>query len=290
MPALVTPFDEHGDLDLDAHRHNVATLSGRGVGGFLIAGSTGEGPYLGPGERHELLVATREELGDDPFLLCGVAGESIRQAVEHVAEATEGGADAALVLTPTSLIRGDDGAVHAFYVGLAAVDRIPLLLYSVPRVTGYELPVDAAVDLLRHQARIVGIKDSGGQPVRIQQMATAVGDGAWIFAGSSAAVSLSVAGGGYGAITASANYAPTLVREVVDAARKGGAARAADAQARLTRLTQLVETRGLAGIKLAAEVAGLRPGRSRAPLSPLSESAAEPLRRQLGLLRSQLLG
>lgn len=289
MPALVTPFDEHGDLDLDAHRHNVELLAGRGVDGFVLGGSTGEGPYLDPGERHDLVAVAREQV-PDAYLVCGVAGQSVRRGAEEIAEAAEGGADAALVLTPTSLVIGRHDAVRAYYVALATTAPIPLLLYSMPALTGYELPVDIAVEILSRRGQAVGLKDSGGHPVRIQQIAAAVPEEMFLFTGSSPAVALSVAGGGFGAITASANYAPSLVREVVAAARKGGASRAADAQERLTGLTRLVEARGLAGTKLAAEVAGLRPGRSRAPLPVLAETDAAPLRRQLAALRHQFLG
>ncbi len=290
MPAIVTPFDDQGELDLDAHRHNLAALAGRGMEGYVIGGSTGEGPYLEQGERYALVNAAREELGDGAFLMCGAAGQSVRRAAADIAEAAEAGADAALVLTPTTLVLGNHDAVRAFYAALAATASIPIMLYTIPRLTGYELPVDVAAELLSRRSQVVGIKDSGGHPVRIQQLAAATGGEAYLYTGSSPAIALSVAAGGYGAITASANYAPSLVRDVVAAARKGGVGRAAEPQARLARLTALVEARGLAGTKVAAEIAGLRPGRSRAPLPALAEADAETLRRQLGVLKHQLLG
>ena len=84
-----------------------------------------------------------------------------------------------------------------------------------------------------------------------------------------------MAAGGYGAIAASANYAPTLVREVVDAARKG-LEKAADAQERLAGLSRLVDTRGVPGVKLAAEIAGLHPGLPRLPLQRLLPLPCQP--------------
>ncbi len=286
MPALITPFDGAGEVDAEAHRHNLGALQEMGVQGYLIAGSTGEGPYLDPGERELLLSAARDELGDDPFLICGVAGQSLRQASREVAEAQAGGADAALVLTPASLIRGNDAAVHGFFDDLAGSAPLPILLYAFPRPTGYELPVEVAAELLNH-SNIVGMKDSGGQPLRFQQIAPP--DDTYLFAGASRALSLSMAAGGHGAITASGNYAPSLVRDVVGTARKSQK-KAADAQESLTGLTRVVESRGLPGTKIAAEVAGLRPGLMRRPLRPLPDQEAEQLRRSIAALRSQLLG
>ncbi len=286
MPALVTPFTSEGGLDIDAHRHNLATLAERGVEGFLIGGSTGEGPYLEPSERERLLAAARAELGDGPFLLGGVAAESLRLAAWQVEELAEGGADAALVLTPTTLVRGRDREVADFYRDLADRVELPLFLYSVPRVTGYELPADAAARLATVPG-IAGFKDSGGQPVRIQAIRQEAPDHFHVYAGNSAAVALSIAAGARGAITASANYAPSLVREVVAAAAKG---KAGDAQARLNRLTGLVESRGIAGVKLAAEVSGLKPGVTRAPLRPLAKDEAVQVERSLTVLRDTHLG
>jgi dihydrodipicolinate synthase/N-acetylneuraminate lyase len=78
---------------------------------------------------------------------------------------------------------------------------------------------------------------------------------------------LSVAAGAAGAITASGNYAWALNRTVVEHARSGDPATAAD-QARLRALAGAVERHGLPGTKEAAALAGLVTGSVRAPLVP----------------------
>jgi dihydrodipicolinate synthase/N-acetylneuraminate lyase len=287
MPALVTPFDEAGDIDLDAHRHNVSWMTSRGIDGLLIGGSTGEGPYLEPGERYSLVAAAREE-ADDAFIICGLSGESLREAETLAAEAAAAGADALLVVTPTSLARGWDDSVRRYYEALADIAELPVMLYSVPKVTAYELPVDV-VKLVAGRVDIVGMKDSGGHPVRAQQIVAAAPDDFYLFAGASAALSLSAAGGAYGAITASANYAPGLVGDVVSTARRN-LVKASEAQEKLTGLSALVEARGVAGVKLAAEVAGMQPGHARAPVWPLEDDQAASLRKRLEAMKGQVLG
>ena len=272
MPALITPFTAAGELNEAAHRHNLATLQARGCRGFLIAGSTGEGPYLEAGERRQLLAAAREELGSDPFLLGGIAGESVRQAIAQVAEVTEGGADAVLVVTPTSMARGNHPAVVQYYVDVATASPLPVYLYSVPRVTGYEIPVDAVVTLATHP-NIFGIKDSGARPVRIKEIANSLDDPFLMFAGASIALAPSMAAGGYGAINASGNYASELISELVAAS----AVLQADAeahQAQLTSIVKEVESFGLPGTKAAANARGLHAGFPRRPLLPLNADDA----------------
>ncbi len=259
VPALITPFGDDGTIDTDAHRHNLTTLAGRGVEGFVLSGSTGQGPYLVPGERKTLLSTARRALGAEPYLLCGVQAESLAQALAQGNEAAEGGADAMLVMTPTTLIRGDHEAVARFYRLLGDRAPLPVFLYSVPATTGYQIPVEVTLDLASH-SNIMGIKDSGADADRVPPLAAAIDDGFAVMAGSSRVVNEFMVNGAHGAITSSANYAFGLV---VDAVSDD------EAQRRLTGLAAAVEKFGLAGTYAAAEATGLIAGAMRLPLQPL---------------------
>ena len=260
VPALITPFGDDGTIDTDAHRHNVTTLAGRGVEGFVLSGSTGQGPYLMPGERKTLISTARRALGAEPYLLCGVQAESVVQALAQGDEAAEGGADAMLVMTPTTLIRGDHEAVARFYRSLGDRAPLPVFLYSVPATTGYQIPVEVTIDLASH-SNIAGIKDSGADADRVPPLAAAIDDGFVVMAGSSRVVNEFMLNGAHGAITSSANYAFDLI---VDAVSDD------EAQQRLTGLAAAVEKFGLAGTYAAAEATGLIAGAMRLPLQPLA--------------------
>jgi dihydrodipicolinate synthase/N-acetylneuraminate lyase len=285
LPALVTPFTRSGEIDLHAHRHNLQTLTDRGIQGFLIGGSTGEGPYLEPGERASLMGTARHELGKRPFLLAGVAAESLRVALAQTEEAAGAGADAILVLTPTSLVRGNHAAVTAFFNDVADAAPIPIFLYSVPAVTGYTLPIESAIELSRHP-NIVGMKDSGGDPVAMARLVDETAEGFVLFTGSSKAVLLCMTTGAHGAITASSNYLPELAAKVVSAARRSPRS-AAELQSQLARLSAAVEAHRIPGVKAAAELVGLQPGYPRRPLRPLpakERKAIEKVLREAGVL------
>ena len=268
MAALITPFDGAGLIDAGAHRHNLRLLNDRGLSGFLIGGSTGQGPYLEPGERALLVATARDELGTDAFLLAGISAQSVRQAALQVAEAADAAADAALVTTPTLLLRKDHQLVAAFFRSVADDSPIPIFCYSVPAVTSYELPVSTAVELAEHP-NIVGMKDSGGDPDRVAPVLNGTGDNYYLYTGASRIVHEASVRGAYGAITASANYAS----ELVDAARDD-----LDAQDRLSAVSATVERHGLAGTYATAEMEGLMPGTMRAPLVALDADVREEMR------------
>lgn len=271
MPALITPFTTDGDLDLGAHAGNLERLTAQGAGGFLLAGSTGEGPYLEGGEREQLIATARATLGETAYILCGISAQSVRQAMCQIEELVAGGADAALVLTPTTLARGNHDAVALYFIEVAEASPLPVYLYSAPAVTAYEIPVET-VRLLAPHPNILGMKDSGGRPVRIQELSRSIGEPFMMFSGASRALALSLAAGGYGAISACSNYAFRLVAELIEAAEVS-TARAERLQSDLTALIGPIEAHGIVGTKAASAAMGLTAGYPRLPLRPLPDEA-----------------
>ncbi len=197
-----------------------------------------------------------------------LCAQSVRQAALQISEAFDAGADAALVTTPTLLLRRDHELVASFFRSVADMSTLPVFCYSVPAVTSYELPVETAVELAGHP-NIVGMKDSGGDPDRVVPILDGVDDGYYLYTGASRIVHESCRRGAYGAITASANYAS----ELVDTARTD-----LDAQDRLSAISATVERHGLAGTYAAAEMEGLIAGTMRAPLKALNTEDREEMR------------
>lgn len=265
LPALVTPFTQRGEIDLKAHTHNMRTLAERGIEGFVIGGSNGEGPYLEPGERGRLLKTGRRRKA---HFMVGITAESTRNALSQVAEATDAGADTLLVLTPTTLTRGRDDAVVDYFRAVAESTKTPVLLYSVPNVTGYSLPIDLVAQLSRH-SNIIGMKDSSGDVVRLQSIIDTTPGEFVLYSGASRALTAAIAVGCHGAITGSGNYAPDLVLQTLRAAKESPAG-ARRLQKRLSSLSADVEAHGIPGVKAAARAAGLEPGYPRKPLTRLS--------------------
>ncbi|MDX1469638.1 MAG: dihydrodipicolinate synthase family protein [Acidimicrobiia bacterium] len=268
LPALITPFTQRGELDVKAHTRNMRVLAELGISGFLIGGSTGEGPYLEPGERARLVKAGRRRKA---HFMVGVAAETTRSALALVAEAEEAGADSLLVMTPTTLARGNEDAMVSFYRSVADKAKVPILLYSVPVVTAYNLSVDSVWRLSRHH-NIVGMKDSSGDVVRLQAIVDASPGDFLLYTGSTRSITAAMSIGCYGAITNSGNYAPELVLRTLEATATDPPA-ARRHQKRLNRLAADVEPHGIPGVKAAARAAGLEPGYPRAPLARLSRGA-----------------
>ena len=155
--ALVTLFDDTRAVDAKATADLAARLVDDGVRAVVVAGTTGETDTLDADERRRLLDAVRSGV-DGAAVIAGTGGAWAGQAAERTAAARDGGADAALVLSPR---RVADPRPYYAAVAAAAGD-LPLLAYHFPAASAPGIPVPMLASL-----PVVGTKDSSGDPDRL---------------------------------------------------------------------------------------------------------------------------
>lgn len=180
FPAITTPFYPDGKLYLRKLEHNVARYSRTQLAGIVVLGSTGEAVMLSAEEQREVLRTAIESATPEKVMIAGVGHESVLHTVEMAEYAAELNYDAVLVRTPhfyrNQLHRGDRQQLEMLTYYRAVADRspLPVLLYSVPALTQYHLPIDIIAELAAHP-NIIGIKDSSGKAERIAEVASATG-------------------------------------------------------------------------------------------------------------------
>ncbi len=274
VPACVTPFVD-GQASPEAMQANIARWLEVGVHGFLVFGSTGEFMYLDPDERRAVLRAAREAIPDPHFLLAGCGAESTRQTLRNLEWAAEDGADAALVVTPVYYTRGDTDAQRRHFLTLADLSPIPILLYTVPAFTAYDLPVSLIEELAQHP-NIVGIKDSSGDLKRVVLQIHIQEEGDFtLFAGSPNLAYPALSMGAAGSITAFANIMPEVFLSLWNAVQGKDLERAAALQRAIIQLHGQIGPLGIPAIKAILAHRGYQAGEPRLPLAPLDEETAE---------------
>jgi len=195
--ALVTLFDDGGDLDAAATSDLAARLVDAGVEAVVVAGTTGEAAALDREERVCLLDAVRAAVPEPIPVLAGTGAPSARQAAILTRDAAEHGAAGALVLSPPGA-----SDIRPYYEAVAAAAPVlPLLAYHFPAVSAPGIPVEVLPDL-----PVVGCKDSSGDPARLVE-AIETWDG-HLYTGSSWLLSFAGPLGCTGAILAVANAEP----------------------------------------------------------------------------------
>ena len=194
--ALVTLFDEEGEIDAPATADHAARLVDAGVAAVVVAGSTGEASTLDAEERSDLLIAVRSAVDGRVPVLAGTGAPSARQARLLSKRAEDDGADALLVLSPPQVTDP-----RPYYERVATAVEIPVLAYHYPRVSAPGVPVDVLAQL-----PVAGIKDSSGDAERLILEAEEIAIG--LYTGHPALVHLAGAIGCAGAILALANVDP----------------------------------------------------------------------------------
>ena len=174
FPPITTPFYPDGRVYLKKLEHNVDRYSRTPVAGLVVLGSTGEAVMLSDDERRAVLQGAREACAPHKVLIAGVGAESAIETLGLAEYAAELGYDVALVRTPhfyrpqmqpTNLL--------TFYRTIADRSPLPVLIYSVPIFTAYDMPAELVIELAEHP-NIIGIKESGGDVDKIRRMAQAM--------------------------------------------------------------------------------------------------------------------
>src|SRR5215472_13708142 len=173
FPAMTTPFYPEGGVYYKKIEHNVDRYSRTPVAGMVVLGSTGEAVMLSDEERREVLRVTAEVAGAEKVLVAGVGAESVIETLRLTEYAATLKYDVALVRTPHFYRpQMKPEALLAFYRTVADRSPLPVLLYTVPPFTAYDLPIEVIVALAEHP-NIIGIKESSGNVEKVAAMVAA---------------------------------------------------------------------------------------------------------------------
>lgn len=275
FPPLPTAFDSTtGDVDVTAITANVRRMMTTALSGILALGSNGEAGMLDDDEGDRVVAASREAVPRDRTLLVGVGRESTRATISAAKRAASLGADAVLV-RPPSYYRPQmtPEALTAHFSAVADASPVPVLLYNLPGPTGIVLSVPIVQELAEHP-NVAGMKETSPELERLGQCVTIRGGSFPVFSGWAPVLYPAVVSGAAGGILAVANVLPDECVALYEHAQAGRHPEALALQRKITHLAQLVSSiHGVAGLKHAMDLSGLRGGIVRAPLLPLTERA-----------------
>jgi dihydrodipicolinate synthase/N-acetylneuraminate lyase len=170
FPAITTPFDGSGAVYYKKIEHNVDRYSRTPIAGMVVLGSTGEAVMLSDDERREVLRISAEVASPEKVLIAGTGAESVIETLRFTEYAAKLNYDVALVRTPHFYRpQMKPEALLAFYRTVADRSPLPVLLYTVPPFTAYDLPLEVIVALSEHP-NIIGIKESSGNVEKVTAM------------------------------------------------------------------------------------------------------------------------
>jgi 4-hydroxy-2-oxoglutarate aldolase len=279
---VTTPFLANGDLDVAGLKRNLAHWNDTGIVGYVVLGSTGERAHLDETEYLRVIEAARQAVSETLTFIAGAGHQSSRGTIKEIKRATTAGAEAVLVITP-SFYRSaiTQAALVKHYLAIADASPAPIILYSMPDLTGIKIETDTAARLSEHQ-NIIGMKDSSADITTFAETVRQTPDDFALMIGNGTVFCEALQAGARGGMLAVGCAAPALCIEIYRAVQTGNIDRAKSLQDRLTPLARAVtKTYGIGGLKTAMELAGLIGGPVRAPLQRPDEAATAEIARLL---------
>jgi 2-dehydro-3-deoxy-D-pentonate aldolase len=273
MPAMVTPFDERGELDLAATEAVIERFIEAGVSGISPLGSTGEASHLTADERKRFAEEVVRIVAGRVPLVIGVGFSGTRETEELARHAQEAGADAVLVVSPFYWKVGEEALFRHFATVAEAID-IPVVIYNLPMLTGIDLSPSLVARIAAECPNAVGIKDTVTEYNHVvgvlQEVKPARPDFS-VLCGWEDLILPSLLAGADGSICAFANVAPELFVNLVEAAKSGDLTRAAELHRQILTLVTLgaYSDPAMGAIKLAMKKLGV-------PISPSVRGPALP--------------
>ena len=168
--ALVTPFDEGGNVDYKGLQRNIAFQIKQGITGVLPVGTTGESPTLTEKEHTEVIRQANAFAEKGCDVLAGAGSNSTREALLYCHAALKAGIDKVLLVDcyyngPSSFELRE----HYYRTILDELSDLKIAIYVIPGRTGTAIsPADIAVLSDRYE-RVIAIKEATGDLLRMEE-------------------------------------------------------------------------------------------------------------------------
>ena len=166
---ITTPFTLDENLDAAGLESNLAKWNGSGIIGYVALGSTGERANLDEAEYLKVIETARRVVPEPLAFIVGAGQQSTRGTIKEIQRAADAGAEAVLVITPSfykSAITQD--ALVRHYQSVADAAPVPVILYSMPDLTGITIKPETAARLSAHE-NIIGMKDSSADVAQLAE-------------------------------------------------------------------------------------------------------------------------
>ena len=277
LPAIVTPMQADGRLDIACLRRLVDWHIAEGSDGLVVVGTTGESPTVNYAEHCELITTVIDQARGRVPVIAGTGANATAEAIELAAFAKGAGAAAHLSVVPYYNKPTQEG-MYRHFAAIAAAVALPMIVYNVPGRTAADLGNDTMLRLAA-LPNVAGVKDATGNIERGSDLLKRAAPDFAIYSGDDATALALMLLGGHGTISVTANVVPRLMHELCAAAFAGELARARDINFRLLGLHRnlFLEANPIP-VKWALAQMGLIPDGLRLPLTPLAPSCHEPLR------------
>lgn len=273
ITAMITPFSDQ-KIDEAGFIENIHFQIDQGVNGLLLLGTTGESPTLSEAERWRLVSLAVREAKGKVSLIVGTGENCTQKTIENTKKAYDFGADAVSIINPYYNKPSQEG-IFRHFEAIATQTDLPILVYNNPGRAATNIET-STLNRIAGLPNICGVKESSGNINQVGDILYTIGKkypSFTVLSGDDILTFPLMALGGHGVVSVLSNLLPSLVCELVNAAKKGDFYKAQDLHYKMLPANKVifVESNPIP-IKAAMNLFGMAAGDCRLPLCKLSET------------------
>ncbi len=218
MPAITTPFNDAGDIDIAFMRRHARQMIEAGSTAMVTPGSLGEGGTLTHEEKVTIWSGLSQELSGRAPVVAAISALSTAEAVELARLAEANGCEGLMVLPPYAY-DGRWAETRAHFEAIIEATPLSCMLYNNPLAYSTDIVPEQVLEMAGAHANLHAVKESSGDIRRIAELRRLLGDRLAIFAGIDDLVVEAVDAGADGWIAGLVNALPVESVKLFDLAR-----------------------------------------------------------------------
>lgn len=278
--AIVTPFDEQGNIDIDSLKNLVSHIIDKGADFITVLGTTAETPTLSREERELVVKTVAEHNAGRLPLLVGVGGNCTANVINDLKNLSYFKYCQGVLSVVPYYNKPSQQGMYEHFKAVAEASPLPVVLYNVPGRTGANMCASTVMKLANDCPNIVGIKEASGLMQQATELLKITRPDFSILSGEDGLVMPLTAMGFDGVISVAANLYPEYYVDMINAVREGDVKKAAELHVKLSDYCVALFAEGNpGGIKSALYHAGvIKTVIPRLPLVPISDSLSEKIK------------
>ena len=213
LTAMVTPFDQEGNVDFQRASELSKALVKSGSDGLVIGGTTGEAPTLSYDEKLQLFSIVKESVGPEISVIAGTTDNNTQVSVDLSKDAEKLGVDGLLLTVPAYNKPTQEG-LYKHFVKIADSVNIPVILYNVPSRTSLNMEAETTLRLSSIE-NIIGVKEASSDLDQVTEIISNAPEGFKVWSGNDNETFLIMMLGGYGVVSVASNIIGTQVKSMM---------------------------------------------------------------------------
>ena len=287
ITAMITPFDENRELDLNRVEEFADRLVKGGTDSVVVCGTTGESPTVLYPQKIEVIKAVINAVDGRIPVIANVGGNCTADTIGFARGVEKLGVDGCMCVVPYYNKPPQEG-LYQHFKAIAESTELPMVLYNIPSRCVINMKAETTLRLAHDCANITAIKEASGDIEQVKAILADAPEGFEVYSGDDSFTYELMQAGGTGVISTISNVATARMKEIVEACAAGEWEKAAELNDRLMPLMEgLFATTNPILVKESLALAGFPVGGVRLPLVDATPEQSETLAaimREVGVL------